>query len=65
MVNAANECSRLIIAHKERNLIRMSVKLEDPSTAPKTNWSILNMSHSCYQSLMKFTQVLNIIHQLI
>ena len=42
MVNAVNECTRLIKTHKERNLIRMSVNLEDPSTAPKTNWSILN-----------------------
>ena len=43
MVNAANECTRLIrAAKKKKNLIRLSAKLEDPSTAPKTYWSILN-----------------------
>ena len=42
MINIANECTRLIIAAKEKNLIRLSAKLEDPSTAPKTYWSILN-----------------------
>ena len=36
VVNTANECTRLIIAAKEKNLIRLSAKLEDPSTAPKT-----------------------------
>ena len=40
-VNTANECTRLIIAAKEKNLIRPSAKLEDPSTAPRP-WSILN-----------------------
>ena len=42
MVNAANECTRRTIAAKEKNLIRLSTKLEDPSAAPKTCWSILN-----------------------
>ena len=42
VVNTANECTRLIIAAKEKNLTRLSAKLEDASTAPKTYWSILN-----------------------
>ena len=42
MVSTANECTRLIIAAKEKHLTRLSAKLEDPSTAPKTYWSILN-----------------------
>ena len=42
LINTANECSRLIIAAKEKNLIQLSGELEDPSTAPKTYWSILN-----------------------
>ena len=42
LVNMANECTRLIIAAKEKNLIRLSAKLKDPSTAPNTYWSILN-----------------------
>ena len=42
LVNTANECTRLIIAAKEKNLIRLSAKLYDVSTAPKTYWSILN-----------------------
>ena len=42
MVSTANECTRLIIVAKEKRLTRLSAKLEDPSTAPKTNRSILN-----------------------
>ena len=42
MVNTADECTRLIIAAKEKYLIQLSAKLEDPSTAPRTYWSILN-----------------------
>ena len=42
MVDTANEYIRLTIAAKEKNLIRLSAELEDPSTAPKTYWSILN-----------------------
>ena len=42
MVDTSNEYIRLFISAKEKNLIRLSAKLEDPSTAPKTYWSILN-----------------------
>ena len=34
MVSTANEFARLIIAVKEKNLTRLSAKLEDPSTQP-------------------------------
>ena len=34
--------ARLIIAAKDKNLIQISAKLEDPNAAPKTYWSILN-----------------------
>ena len=33
---------QLIIAAKEKNLMRLSAKIEDPNIAPKTYWSILN-----------------------
>ena len=39
VVNTENECTRLIISAKEKNLIRLNAKLEDHSTAPKTYWS--------------------------
>ena len=42
MVSTTNECTRLIIAAKEKHLTRLSAKLEDLSTAPKSYWSILN-----------------------
>ena len=42
LVNTVNECTILIAVSKERELIRLSAELEDPSTAPKTYWSILN-----------------------
>ena len=34
LVNTANKCTRLIIAAKEKNRIRLSAKLEDLSTGP-------------------------------
>ena len=34
MDSTANEFARLIIAAKEKNLTRLSAKLEDPSTQP-------------------------------
>ena len=42
MVNMANKCTRLITAAKEKNLIQMSAKLEDPNAALKTYCFILN-----------------------
>ena len=36
LVNTTNECTRLIIAAKEKNLIRLSAKLEDPNTVSRT-----------------------------
>ena len=42
MVGAASECTRIIIAAKEKHLTRLSAKLEDPSKASKTYRSILN-----------------------
>ena len=42
MVSTANKCTRLIIAAEEKNLTRLSAKLEDPSIAPETYWSILH-----------------------
>ena len=35
LINTANECTRLIVA-KEKNLSRLSAKLDDPNVAPKT-----------------------------
>ena len=34
--------TRLVIAAKEKNIIQISAKLEDPNAAPKTYWSISN-----------------------
>ena len=39
---AATECFRFIIEFKQKNLTRLSDQLEDPNTAPKTYWSVLN-----------------------
>ena len=43
MFNTANDYTRLIIAAKEKNLIRLRAKLEDHSTGPKTYWFILKI----------------------
>ena len=38
----SNECSKMIVEAKERYTNILSKKLDDPSTIPKTYWSILN-----------------------
>ena len=39
--NQANECTKLIIQEKEKHIAKMSAKLDNPSIAPKTYWSII------------------------
>ena len=39
--NQANECTRLIVQAKEKHIAKMSTKLDNPNTAPKTHWSIV------------------------
>ena len=41
--NQANKCTKLIIQAKEKNISKMSAKLDNPNTAPKTYWSILKV----------------------
>ena len=43
----AKECTSLIIESKERFIAKMSAKLDNPKTVPKTYWSIINkfLSH--------------------
>ena len=38
--NQANECTRLIIQAKGKHIAKMSAKLDNFNTAPKTYWSI-------------------------
>ena len=40
--NQANECTRLIIQAKEKHIAKMSAKLDNPNTVPKTYRSIIN-----------------------
>ena len=38
----AKESTSLIIESKERYIAKMSAKLDNPKTVPKTHWSIIN-----------------------
>ena len=38
----SNDCSNMIVEAKERYTRKLSMKLNDPSTMPKSYWSILN-----------------------
>ena len=40
--NQANECTRLFIQAKEKHIAKMSAKLDNSNTAPKTYWSIIS-----------------------
>ena len=42
MQEKTDECTALILDAKERYVRCMSIKLNDPLTAPKTYWSILS-----------------------
>ena len=38
----SNKCTKIILAAKERYIDKLSKKLSNPETAPKTYWKILN-----------------------
>ena len=40
--NQANECTRLIMQPKVKYIAKMSAKLDNPNTAPKTYWLIIS-----------------------
>ena len=40
--NQANECTRFVIQAKEKHIAKISAKLVNPNTAPKTYWSIIS-----------------------
>ena len=39
----AKECTSLIIESKDRFVAKMSAKVDNPKTVPKTYWSIINI----------------------
>ena len=42
LMSKSTECSNLIVTAKENNQKKMAEKLDNPFTAPKAYWSILN-----------------------
>ena len=42
LFHQVNECAKLIIESKDKHLVKLSSKLDNPDTAPKTYWSIIN-----------------------
>ena len=51
--NQVNECTRLVIQAKEKHVVKISAKLDNPNTAPKTycKWTFeqkKNTSHTTY-----------------
>ena len=38
----AKECTSPIIESDERFIAKMSAKIDDPKTVPKTNWSVID-----------------------
>ena len=42
LINKATECSRLTLEANEKILAHLGAQLEDPYTAPKNYWFIIN-----------------------
>ena len=42
LLHQVSECTKLIIEAKDKHLAKLSSKLNNPDTAPKTYWSIIN-----------------------
>ena len=42
LLHQVSECTKLIIEAKDKHLAKLSLKLDNPDTAPKTYWSIIN-----------------------
>ena len=42
LLHQVSECTKLIVEAKDKHLAKLSSKLDNPDTAPKTYWSIIN-----------------------
>ena len=42
LISHSNECTEMILSAQNKYMLKMSKKLNDPSTAPTFYWSILN-----------------------
>ena len=42
LLHQVSECTKLIVEVKDKHLAKLSSKLDNPDTAPKTYWSIIN-----------------------
>ena len=42
LLHQVSECTKLIIEAKDKHLAKLNSKLDNPDTAPKTYWSIIN-----------------------
>ena len=42
LLHQVNECTKLIVEAKDKHPTKLSSKLDNPDTVPKTYWSIMN-----------------------
>ena len=42
LLHQVSGCTKLIVEAKDKHLTKLSLKLDNPDTAPKTYWSIIN-----------------------
>ena len=42
LLHQVSECTKSIVEAKDKHLVRLSSKLDNPESAPKTYWSIVN-----------------------
>ena len=42
LLHQVSECTKLIVEAKDKHLAKLSSKLDNPNTVPKTYWSIIN-----------------------
>ena len=42
LLHQVSGCTKLIVEAKDKHLTKLSSKLDNPDTAPKTYWSIIN-----------------------
>ena len=42
LLHQVSECKKIIVKAKDKHLTKLSSKLDNPDTAPKTYWSMIN-----------------------
>ena len=62
LLHQVSECTKLIIEAKDKHLDKLSSKLHNPGTAPKTYWSIIK---KFFKKKLNFLIIITLSHNIL